>query len=281
MSLLLPTTPPANPPKKKLGCLKIFLILCGIAAFFITIAVILVVQAVSWLKNAAEAAPVSYPPLQVSPGEQEDVDRIFKGLEAASERGAVFDEYVTPAVFNAVFEKIIEGERQKPNAKKNEGPVTIRAAFAGDKLAVKTSFYAEENGEKPPKGKDKPKPKTDGKETLEQDPPAPRPAPEPPKYINAEAVFELEIEEGEITKLSVDSVKLRGREAPFLPRVVLNFFLSQLKEKSRLEKTNPGNKLSAVKLLKREGERLHIIVDGKRMHDAENIQIHQEKEVDF
>src|SRR5437762_1009142 len=96
-----PTAPsaPSTPPKK-MGCLKIFLWTAGITFFLFIICVILVVQSVNWLKNAPETTAASYPALNISPGEEEDIHRIMTGIEQSKQRDALYEEFVTPAVFN-------------------------------------------------------------------------------------------------------------------------------------------------------------------------------------
>ena len=64
-----PTTTPPPAPKKSSGCLKIFLWTAGTLLFLFIVCVIVVVQAVNWVKNAPEPTVATYAPLTLSPGE--------------------------------------------------------------------------------------------------------------------------------------------------------------------------------------------------------------------
>ena len=250
---------PQPPPKKSSGCLKAALITAGIclaAGFFVTaIVVALVVQSVSWLQNAGEPTMATYEPLALSPGEEEDVERVMKGIGEAKDHGTLYDEYVTPAVFNGAVQKIIDEEHRKGTAKP-DAPLAVRGSFVDDCMALKLTLPAKQ-------------------EQAAAAPAAPAgpalPVPER-KYINAQAVFDLEVVDGVVTKAHVRKLTLRGREAPLLPRLVFNVLLWYWRDTSRQQKGSLQSGLSAIKLLRREGNRLHITLDGQRMVEHE---VHQ------
>jgi len=233
-----------QPRPKKFGCLRGCLVALGIGIFGAAVVAILVWQSVAWLKNAPEERIAQYEPIGLSPGEEEDVARVIAGVDEAKRNGAVYDEYLTPRVFNGAFEKILETERQKGPVKSGT-PLFLRGSFEGDHMALKITAPAEGEGSGAPAEK---------------------------KYINAEGVFDLAIENGEITQAKVYKLTLRGRQAPFLSRMVVNWFLGQLKEKTHLEKNSPTNDLAVIKLLRREGDRLHIVLDAKKIAEKEAAQ---------
>ncbi|HYG78277.1 MAG TPA: hypothetical protein VEK08_24960 [Planctomycetota bacterium] len=232
-----------------MGCFKFFLIIAGACAFAFLICGILVWQSVSWLKNAPDPVPATYEPLKLSGGEQEDVERVIIEIEKAKNAGKLYEDYVTPAVFNGLFEKIFEGERLKG---KKDVPLAFRVGLVDkDKLSLKfTSPIVDQ-------------PSPDGK----------------PLYINAEIDFEVEIVDGELRKAKVHRLHLRKREAPLLSRMVVNWFVDQarmgtFKDKQGEDQMKEG--LKSIKLLKRDGARIHFILDGKEMAAQEKLKEQQE-----
>lgn len=246
------------PGKKRSGCLKAGLIALGlcllVGGFLTAIVAILVLQAVSWLQNAGEPAMAAYEPLELSPGEQEDIDRVMQGIGEAKDHGSLYDEYVTPAVLNGALQKIIEDERRKGTAKP-DAPLAVRGSFVDDCLALRLTLPAKQD------------------QAAGAPPPGAPPLGLPErKYINARAVFELEIVDGVVVKAHVRQLTLRGREAPLLPRLVFNVLLWHWRTSSQQQKGSLQSGLSAVKLFRREGNRLHIILDGQRMIEQETHQ---------
>jgi hypothetical protein len=224
----------------------------AVGAFLAAIVVILIWQSVSWLKNAAEPNMAQYEPLTMSLGEEEDVNRVINGINEAKQNGTVYDEYITPRVFNGALQKIIAGEQRKGKAKP-DALLAARGAFVNDHLYLRVTV-----------------PKTDEAGGQPQPQNAPAAILPQGRYINAEATFDLEIVEGEIIRAKVHTLVLRGREAPWLSRMVFNrFFIGGLKENSHKLKNDPANPFWAIKMLRREGDRLHVMLDGARMREQE------------
>jgi len=243
-----PTPSPFPPPKKSSGCLKAFLWVAGIVLFLFIIVAILIWQSVSWLKNAPEPKIATYPALKLAPGEEEDVNRIIASIDQAKQRDALCEEYITPTVFNGLMEKILDGERAKG---KLDVPLFLRAGLVdSDKLELKITQPMKD--EKAPDGA--------------------------ALFVNAEVVFRLEIVDGELRQANIDKLVLRGRDAPFLSRVVVNHLVAGIKAASQQDKNNTKeNKLIAIKLLKRDGDRIHIILDGKTMREQDQQQEQNQK----
>ena len=229
---------------------------CGVAiavgAFFTAIVVVLIWQSVSWLKNAGEPNMAQYEPVGLSRGEEEDVARVMSGINEAKQKGDIYDEYVTPRVFNGAVQKIIADEQRKGTAKP-DAPLFLRGSFVDDRLSLRITLPAKTEQSGSPQ-------KTQNT--------SPAILPEG-KYINAEVVFELEIVEGEIMRAKVHKLVLRGRDAPLLSRWVVNYKIGEIKEDSHKKKNDPANPFWAVKLLRRENDRLHVMLDGARMREQE------------
>lgn len=236
---------PVEPPKKKgLGCLGILAIIVGIFAVLLLILGIMVWQAVTWIKNAPEAAMPNYPKLALSEGEQEDVERIIGRIDQANKANTVAEEHVTPAVFNGIIDWLQKEEARRGKTK-SDAPLVFRGAFNGDNLEVKATFPATD---------------PDSKQKLEG------------KYVNVDVLFDVEIVEGEITKADVKHLKLAGKDMPMLARGFVNSMVAGVKEaskqaKQRNDPNDPMKWLQAIKLLKREGDRLHVIIDGSKFDE--------------
>ena len=235
LSTPLPTAGPQ--PQKSSGCLRWFLICAGIVAFMFMLVVLVVWQFVSWIKNAPEPTAASCPALVLSEGEQEDVARVLTNIESVKKTRSDMDESISPAVFNGVLERMLEGERQK-HLKQQDVPLFLRASLADNALNVKTSVpYI--------------------------------PALPAKMYLNMEIQGQVEIVEGEIKRLHVDKAVVRGTEAPFLGRFIMRFFTDAITQQNREPKNRDTNELRAIKLLKIEGGRLHVILDGKIMDEMD------------
>jgi hypothetical protein len=249
MSEPLAPPPPSQQPapkKKTSGCLKALLIVVGAVAICMIITGVIVYRAVTWLTQAPQPAPAVYAPLQLSDGEQEDINRIISSIEQAKNKNGVVEETsITPAVFNGVIEKILEGERFK-HPEKQDIPLALRGGFVNNQMHLKFTTQM----------------------TPEQIKAQNLPS-STPLYINAEAVFNIEIVEGEIKQLSVDRVVIGGKDAPFLWRLFTNHFIDVVRQENQKLKSSPDNPLAAIKLLKREGDRLHLVLDGKKMREQE------------
>jgi hypothetical protein len=194
------------------------------------------VQSGKWLESAQESAPAAYPPLAVSAGEQEDVQRLLQRINTAKTDKTVIDETITPMVFNGVVDKIIQGEKDKG---KDPDMDAFRLGVDGDHFTVTATK----------KVKDKMG---------------------ATKYANIQATFDCEIEEGKINKLDVQKVVAGGNEAPFSVKSVLAVGIEAFK-KGVNDNTSPeANKFKAFKLVKREGDRLHIIIDPSKFDSPDN-----------
>lgn len=229
----------ADAPEKKssFGCLKMLVIAAAFVAIILLIFGIMVWNAISWVQNSPEPKMASYPPLQLSPGEKEDVTRVLNELGAATQTGTDVDEYVTPQVFNGAIEKLMEDEKKKKTAKP-DAPVNFRAAFAERGFDVMLTVPASDQ-------------KT--KEIT------------PNMYVNADVVFDLEIANGQIAELEIIKMTLHDRPAPVLARIVYSRFSEALKSNQQ----NNAD-FGVIKTLKREGERVHIVLDGKKLKEQED-----------
>lgn len=233
-----PVQPP--PQKSSFGCLKILAILAGVIALVLVVIVVLVWQTISWVKNAPETTMATYPPLQLSAGEKEDVDRIITKLWAAQPNKAIVDEYVSPEVFNGVMEKIIEEERKK-SANKSDQPAYVRGGFNGPDMELKITT-----------------PFTDASTKQTQ-------------YVNVDIIFDCEIEDGKFKQLEVKQLLVHDAPPPFIARSYINMITKALQQGNMQQvnaqngQKNPLEGLEVIKQLKREGNKVHFVIDGSKM----------------
>jgi hypothetical protein len=83
-------------------------------------------------------------------------------------------------------------------------------------------------------------------------------------YVNADVRFDVEVANGQITELKIERVTLRDEPAPMIARWVYNYFIDAWKQQQA--KTD----WSSIRTLKREGERVHFVLDGKKLKEQED-----------
>ena len=226
--------------KKKSSCGCCFLKVVGVVVALALIAGAVVgyfaVQSGKWIESAQESSPAVYPPLAVSAGEQEDVQRLLQRINTAKTDKSVIDETISATVFNGVVDKIIQGEKDKG---KEPDMDVFRLGVEGDHFTLSATK----------KVKDK----------LGAT-----------KYANVKASIDCEIEDGKFNRLDIQKVVAGGQEAPFAVKSFMAFMVEGFK-KGVNDNTSPeARKFKGFKLLKREGERIHIIIDPSQFDASES-----------
>jgi len=227
-------TQPPSTPKSSLGCclLKIFLALFFMFVIAVCVVLYNVYRVGSWVAGALEETPATFEKLSISDGEQQDITRILQELQPGQANAKLVDERITPNVFNGVLDGIIQGEKNKGKRNELEG---LRGGLDGEHLSL--SFSKETTTDKGDHG-----------------------------YINGKASLDLEIEDGVIKQAQVNSLNLGGREAPWTVLfAVNNFALKKLIDPDDTQTMQKTSGLHFIKLLKRDGDRLHIIVDPSQI----------------
>jgi len=230
---------PAAMPEKQssFGCLKILIIMAAFVAVVLLIFGILVWNTIAWFQNSPEPKMASYPPLQLSAGEKEDVSRIITELGTATQSGTDVDEYVTAQVFNGVLEKIMEDERKKKTAKA-DAPLNFRAAVVSNGFEVKVTVpYTDQST----------------KQVMQN------------MYVNIDVVGDIEIANGHIAELNISKLTLKDEQAPLLARM----FYGRITEALKADQEKKAE-FGPIKTLKREGERVHFVLDGKKLKEQED-----------
>lgn len=241
--------------KSSLGCclLKIFAVLCLLAVMAMGVAGFFVWRTYNWFATIPQKTPAAYAKLELGEGEKQDVDRLITEIGEAKNKRGIIDESITPDVFNGVIDKVME--INKSEGKKSD-LVAVRAGFQGEHFTL--AFTAKDN--------DKP-----GQEQL---------------YWNFVATFDLMVEDGQITKFDLIDLKAGDHETPMVARTIIDRVMLSVND--ALKQPNADKKardaaetLRLFKLIKREGDRIHIILDTSKIPTGgAQPKVHGDKEED-
>ncbi|MCZ7643711.1 MAG: hypothetical protein M5U26_00260 [Planctomycetota bacterium] len=222
----------AQPPKKKsgLGCWLWVLIFLGLFLLAVGICVYSVVSTFKWIENAAESAPQQVPAVNLSDPQVLDLQQTYLKYRACYLEKKDFEAMLTFDQLNHIIqeEKKKQENRQDPEAKDR-----IHFETAGDAIRTRFTHYDKDTG----------------------------------RYLNVECVGNAYIENRQLT-LTIDSLKMAGKEAPWGVRKLANWFVSAVKEEQS-KKSDEQNPLRFIKLLKREGDKIHVILDGQYLPDPD------------
>jgi|GEM_PF-5661866 len=239
MIINVPSKPSTQPEQKKAsgcsGCLKALMAFAAIIVFSGIVIGFLFWQSYNWVDANTETVAVQYPGLNLIPSEDAEASRLLQLLVVAGDTGAEFDERVTPKMFNAVLLKIREAEGKNNLPPKVGEPQALFLSFAENGYAVKLTIPVQ--------------PKKPGV----------------PAFLNAEIFFNLDIENGKFKEIEVKDVKLHGQSAPMVARL----FMKQEIDKLYQRQETPENPLAAIKLLRRENDKIHLILDGRKLKEQE------------
>jgi len=221
---------PNDNPKKKSSCGCCFLKVLGVfVALVLVVGIIVgyfVNQTMKWAEKTKESTPVAYAPLVIAPGEQEDVESIIQRIHNAKKDKSVIDVTVSPNVFNGVIDKISGFEREKGKEPDFEA---FRLGLEGEHFTLSATKKIKEGGEQ--------------------------------KYVNVQLTFDCEIEDGHINTLTAHKIIAGGNEAPGIVKTFLSFAVDKFVKGVNDGTTPEARKLNVFKLVKREGDRVHIILD--------------------
>lgn len=213
-------------------CFVLGLIVAGVVGYFI-------VNTASWFTTAVETTPAIYAPLNIAAGEQQDVERVIQKLQAGKAQKEVIDETISPTVFNGIVEQIIQGEKDKGKSNDLEA---FRLGLDGDHFQVALT-------------------------TKTQNPDKSNPG---QGYFNIKSSFDLEIEDGKIVNINIQKLTAGGKEAPTIIRFGLNKVLETIRDGTNKEAEKNMKKLTFIKLLKRDGDRLHVVLDPTKFDQPDD-----------
>jgi len=212
-----------------LGC-QIFVGLGLLALALFVTGVVLFADTVSWFANAAQPKPVSYPPVHLSAKEELELRKIEQQLVRVKANGQDLDILVSPNQLNA----FLEGEKQRKVTTEGKEPKktpAVRFSFEGEDTVLRASISIENK-----------------------------------HYLNLEVAGRLSVRDGK-PKLRVKRLKLGGQDAPWLVMAFLQRFLPKL-EKATFKDRGTRIVFETVKVLERQGSRIHLVLDGKKLQEA-------------
>lgn len=237
--------------KKSKVWLYVLLTIGGVILFAVVSVAALIWGTVSWVRNSPERAPNFQRAVLTAP-EHKQLAKLLASLGAAVESGGRFDETFSPRILDGLFGAIVS-ER---GASAQPGPAAPQCATALEDGLLNVSCSAEVE---PQPGQDVTR-----------------------RFVNVEAVFNLEVASGRISKLRVRHFRLGGREAPFLVRKFFEFLDQGIAAKMQQEEAyaEPGQRfalqadenakpvpisLDAIEVFRAEHDQIHLIVDGSKL----------------
>jgi len=225
------TAPATQLPRPRLGCFwKGFLIFLAVLLLVVLFAGWQVYRTKSWIENAAESTPAALPQVRLSQEEEEGVGRLYASYEACWKEKKDLDLVLTPAQFNRIMEDQVRKEKAKGTGEK--GPEAMQLAFEGRETVVRGAAPVRER---------------------------------PGMYYNFEVRGEVAVDHGHAA-WSLGAIRLRGQEAPWgaliAARIAIGRLLSE--QKDRFAK-GEDSLFSRIKLLRREGDKVHLILDGAHL----------------
>jgi hypothetical protein len=183
----------------------------------------------SWIENGAESTPAALPQVRLSAEEEQGVNGTRASYEASYREKKDFDAVLTPAQFNCIVEDQIRNERA---AGKQPGIEALQLAFEGRETVVRGAAPARER---------------------------------PGMYHNFEVRGEVAIDHGHAA-WSLGAIRLRGQEPPWAALVAARIAIGKkLAEQEELFAKGQDSLFGRIKLLRREGDKVHLIFDGAHL----------------
>lgn len=209
----------------RLGCQ----ILLGVGLVVLLLGGFLIVSAIrakNWFEQNAEQAPVQYATPTLTAEEEQGLEKFFWQYWKAYKEKSDLEVAFTPQQFNAFVMREV-AKKKKAGTAKSQDAEAFQAAFEGERLVVRIALP--------------------GKSGM---------------FLNFEARGNLTLENRRVT-WSLDALTLGGKEAPWLALFIVRQEMKTLVEAYEQGSGNPKNPFESFKLLRREGERIHLIADGK------------------
>lgn len=230
------TQPWSPQPKRRgmsLGC-QIILGICAVLTVIVIVLVVSTYNAVQWLQQGAEATPTQYPSLELTPAEEMDMVSHQVTFDRAQRNGNDFDVTFPPKLFNEFLRR--EAKKSK-DASKGEPFEGGDVTFLEDGLKIRATWKDANSNQ----------------------------------YINLIATGDFSIEQGTI-RARLDSLKLADRDAPWVAMWIAHKALAAAEtgQVSKDGKPDPNFERfkKMFKLLKREGDKIHVILDGDALQDS-------------
>lgn len=223
------------PPKRRgmsFGC-QIVLVVCGLLALTVIALVISTYNAVQWMQQGVEATPTQYPAVELAPAEEMDLVSHQVTFDRAQRNGNDFDATFTPKLFNEFLRR---EAKKKKEAWENDPFEGGDVTFLDDGIKFRATWKDPNN-----------------------------------QYVNLIVTGDFAIEEG-IVRARLDTLKLAGRDAPWVAMWIARKALSAAESGQFTKNGKPDPHYERFKkmfkLLKREGDKIHVILDGDALKES-------------
>ncbi|MBI3830117.1 MAG: hypothetical protein HY291_11405 [Planctomycetes bacterium] len=231
--------PGAQPPAKKgfgTGC-KVALGCFSVVLLIVLVVAVIFVNALSWVTNGRETASAPYTSPTLTDSQQSELGKIRADHKKAYATQADWDVVFTPELFNTFVASEIKKKKADGSFKKGEAEgVDIR--FDGQDIVIRTTYEDQEKG----------------------------------GYYNVELRGDPHFENGKFLG-RVDSIKLADKEAPWLARKFVDMAIDAARKGELKTEKGPHaneNPFEGIKLLRREGDKIHIIILGGKVPQPED-----------
>lgn len=208
--------------KVALGCFSIILLIVLVVA-------VIFVNAISWVSNGREAASATYSAPELDLAQQLELGKIHAKHKISYAAESELDVSFTPELFNAFIASDIKKRKADKTFKKGE-PEGMDIRFDGQDVIIRTTYEDQEQG----------------------------------GYYNVELRGDPHFENSKFLG-RVDSIKLANKEAPWLARKFIDFAIDAARKGELKNDKGPHaneNPFEAIKLIKREGDKIRIVIKG-------------------
>ncbi len=230
------TIPPPNatPSRKGLGLGCQILLWGGLVVLLVGgVFVVSAIRAKNWFGQKAEATAAEGAAPVLSTEEEQGLEKFFWQYWKAYKEKSDLEVAFTPNQFNAFVMREM-AKKKKAGTAKSQDPEAFQAAFEGEAFVVRFAVPDQAG-----------------------------------KFRNFEARGFFSIENRRVA-WSLDEIKLGGKEAPWLARFLLRrAFQAVVEAYEHPPADAPASPLEGFKLLRREGERIHLIADGNYLPPPE------------
>jgi hypothetical protein len=211
-------------------------VVLGLALLFLVIVVVgvgLVIHSLAWFGNAAQKTPAQYPAPELSTSEELELRSLGAQYRVCYDEKKDFEIRFSPNQLNAFVEREIARKKRNDSLGPEE-PVAFHVWFEKNQTVLKLSIPSEDGN-----------------------------------YINMEMGGDIMVRNGRL-HVRLGKLKLGDQEAPWLVMQVFRYLASQLSKGEAKNSPELDDFLKRVKLLERDGEKIHLIMDGKSLEPPDD-----------
>lgn len=212
-------------------------VVLGFALLFLAIVVVgvaVVVHSLAWFGNAVQKTAAQYPVPTLSATEELELQRIGAQYRTCYNEKQDFEIRFSPNQLNVFVDREITRKKEDETLQPDE-PVAFNLALEKDHTVLKLCV-----------------PTDDG------------------QFINLEVAGNVLVKDRRV-QIRLDKAKLGGKEAPWLVMQVFRYLARQLSTGKTKNSPELDEFLNRVKLLERDGDKIHLIMDGKNLEPPDDL----------